>query len=104
MRGDGFGGFDEDAIRAGLRAMRQADRMRLYVCLLSCVFFTFSVLVSLPNRGCEVADQSVLESERLHIVLDSCLPGDVVCACLYSELEARNWAKLTSFVASIVSL
>jgi hypothetical protein len=29
MRGDGFGGFDEEAIRAAVKAMRQADRMRL---------------------------------------------------------------------------
>jgi len=31
MRGDGFGGFDEEAIRAAVKAMRQADRMRLWV-------------------------------------------------------------------------
>ena len=29
MRGDGFGGFDEESIRAAVKAMRQADRMRL---------------------------------------------------------------------------
>lgn len=31
MRGDGFGGFNEEGIRSALRAMRQADRMRLSV-------------------------------------------------------------------------
>ncbi len=29
MRGDGFSGFDEQGIRTVVRAMRQADRMRL---------------------------------------------------------------------------
>lgn len=57
MRGDGFGGFDEDAIRAGLRAMRQADRMRMYVLKCSSFFLVsklcccYASIDSLYNFG-----------------------------------------------------
>lgn len=63
MRGDGFGGFDEQAIRASLKAMRQADRMRLWVA---------------AQLTLEIAAKFACFSIRLHILLDSCLPGDVV--------------------------
>ncbi|KAF8310300.1 hypothetical protein DL93DRAFT_1665994 [Clavulina sp. PMI_390] len=51
LRGDGFGGFDEDAIRGMLRVMRQADRMRLlHIVLEGCLPGDVPLMIALLER------------------------------------------------------
>ncbi|KAF8333434.1 WD40-repeat-containing domain protein [Cantharellus anzutake] len=93
MRGDGFGGFDEQGIRAVTSAMRQADRMRLlHIILDASMPGDIPLMISLLNKYA-LTCYDILGHLPSEIVV-KVLPYLSLKELLSCELVSHAWLKI----------